>query len=257
MEAEYNLAAGRIKDILSFLKENDNLDQVPLYVLDVDETIFQIFSEHYRVWEYWIANVEWIKDLGVKSKDWNTFIEGGGSKVYQENFDSEEFNTLNGFNTHSPEFNQGLKLATDLEEVLEIIRPLIACYLTTRPESVKKVTSAELEKNNFPNPNRVICAGENGAYLGGPAFKLRKLQLMKVFFPNRKIILIDDDVRTCQVINEQNDPLMQAVIFEGAATSKKEYPEASSWKDVLKIIAQELEPFYSSVLLQMLSSLIL
>jgi len=255
-----NLAGETIEKIIQWLDKIGLSSNLPILVLDVDETIFINYHKHWLTWKNWIEGKKFpTEELNLSDDNYlpvisfADFCASGGSMVYRNFFKTDElFNRYNNENVMDPEFNRNLQPVGNVLEAVKVLNSLIQYYLTARAKTVKELTAEELAKYNFPHAREVICAGEEGAYLEPHGFKIEELRKLQLQHPGKKLILIDDSVSTCQAINELNDPNLEAILFSGAATPKAKYPLAKNWEDIIDYMLRDLELLRSRILLQLL-----
>lgn len=238
-----NSAPSVIVETRAVLGREQETTTSPIIVLDIDEILFDSASKHYQQWQDWINDKEWGEDT-PRLVDLEEFLANGGTRVYLQHFidnphlTKEDFTACNVENTTSEEFNQDMELIEGAQEAVNALASLVMYYLTARPTAVRDVTLAELIKYNFPNvrEDNVFFASNSEAYLDPRQGKLSSLLQIKEQNPGKTIILIDDSVATCQEINDFGDPQLKAILFAGAFTDPKVYPQAKNWDQIQELI---------------------
>ena len=194
----------------------------PSVVSDVDEILFDAATKHAKqLYQYALDN-GW--DSPVPPEDF--FKKGGSHASYGH---VTEYWALNEFMINDPEFNSDLELIPGAVDALNFLAPHLLVYLTTRPESLTRLTEEELEKNGFPK-REVIARPKAISIKNTTEWKLDVLtQLAK----EKYLLMIDDSYSLFKAILKAHNNNLGPILFRGLITPPHSY--AKDWKQITEL----------------------
>ena len=194
----------------------------PSIVSDVDEILFDAATKHANQLYQYALDHDW--DFPVPPK---RFFELGGSHASYGNID--EYWDLNEFMINDPEFNSNLELIPGAVDALNFLAPHLLFYLTTRPESLTRLTEEEIEKNGFPK--REVIARPKAISIKNTTEW--KLDILTQIAKEKCLVMIDDSYSLREAILKANDPNIYSILFKGLITP--EHPFSMDWKQIIEL----------------------
>jgi len=186
-----------------------------LIAQDVDECIFNSVDKHYAIYKAMTERKEHIIVPPLEE-----VIRLGGTHAFFGQFDW--YKKINYKNRNDEQFNRSQERITGSLEALQLMDSMLAVYLTTRPESLLRVTKEELDKNGYPD-KQVICRPKEVDFINTTEWKTWMLsQLAREF--QAQMIMIDDSLNLHNHLNRAklngSKGLLDTVLFAGPMTPK-------------------------------------
>lgn len=146
----------------------------------------------------------------------------------------EEVNELINNYTNSNQFQIELPLIKDSNKFLKKIieKTPIICYLTKRPETVRKGTSTWLSEHNFPKAP-IIMRPNNIPMQFGNEWKLDIISQFK----NQTIYVIDDDKNLMRLLNNKKNVHCFLIGSEGLLEPSSNIYTCANWESIYKKIS--------------------
>ncbi len=201
-------------------------------VLDVDETLIDSTERHHRFLEQTGKLLGW-EDM----PNYEQFLELGGSHGAFGKYPG--YLELNAHMCSAEWFNKDLVPIQAAQKAVSSLEEFVAFYLTTRPESISRLTAEELQRNGFPQ-REVICRPPKIPVEDTSQWKLSVLQ-KKARELNQRLIMIDDSVSMHHAIIDANDPLVGTLLYAGLRTPRGN--GAVDWDQVLEDFADKTKAF--------------
>ncbi|MDH5532812.1 MAG: hypothetical protein OEX81_00095 [Candidatus Pacebacteria bacterium] len=200
-----------------------------LIAQDVDECIFNSVDKHYL---HYKKEAETREGIVVPSLE--EVIRLGGTHAFFGQF--EWYAQMNKDNRNDEKFNRGQERIDGSLEALTLLESQLAVYLTTRPESLLRVTQEELDKYGYPD-RQVICRPKEVNFKKTTEWKTWMLAQLAMQF-QAQMLMVDDSINLHQHLNHAklngSKGLLDTILYAGPMTPKGN--GEMTWEEIVSLM---------------------
>jgi hypothetical protein len=190
---------------------------------DVDECIFNSVAKHTR-----LLNARY-SQLGLSVPSYEQVLQAGGTHGAYKDY--PDYWAVNAFMRDDEDFNRGQDLIPGAKTALNALKGLLAIYLTTRPESLARVTHEELLNRGLPD-REVVCRPNSVPLEHTAQFKADILS--QLAGTDGVAVMIDDSSSTHKYLKGVDNPQIETVLYAGPMTPRGNGEK--SWRQIVQMM---------------------